>query len=127
MAVRSSKGERLGFFHSFGNWLMPLVDARCCRLGHTQVLPSADMEKGSGYMGQGGRQVSRGQSARPAWRKVAGWLWGYSCLLSSVASGGVAHWVPPCPLLVDGCKDLTNSGLRSREETGCAERLSLLV
>lgn len=23
MAVRSSKGERLGFFHSFGNWLTP--------------------------------------------------------------------------------------------------------
>lgn len=85
-----------------------LGDARCCRLGHTQLLPSADMEKGSGYMGQGGRQVSRGQSARQAGRKVAGWLWGYSCLLSSVASGGVAHWVPPCPLLVDGCRDLTN-------------------
>lgn len=30
-----------------------LVDARCCKLGHTQSLLSAVMEKGSGYMGRG--------------------------------------------------------------------------
>lgn len=41
------------------------VDARCCKLGHVQLLLSAVMEKGSGYMGQ----VSGGQSDRAAGKK----------------------------------------------------------
>lgn len=44
------------------------VDARCCKLGHVQLLLSAVMEKGSGYMGQ----VSGGQSDRAAGKKVLG-------------------------------------------------------
>lgn len=38
-----------------------LVDARCCRLGHTQLLPSADMEKG---VDTGHKVVGRSAGAR---------------------------------------------------------------
>lgn len=44
------------------------MDARCCKLGHIQLLLSAVMEKGSGYMGQ----VSGGQSNGAAGKKVLG-------------------------------------------------------
>lgn len=82
-----------------------LVDARCCRLGHTQLLPLADMEKG---VDTGHKVVGRSAGARVPEQlggkgRVAVWV-----LLSSVAIGEVAHWVPPCPILVDGCRDLTN-------------------
>lgn len=60
-----------------------LVSARCCRLGHTQLLPSTVMEKGSGYVGQCGRQVIGGKS----WEETGWWLWHVP----------VASWVPPAP------------------------------
>lgn len=80
------------------------VDARCCKLGHVQLLLSAVMEKGSGYMGQ----VSGGQSDRAAGKKVLGGCGGAPVSYFPWVSGGVTYWVPHCSTLADGCRDLTN-------------------
>lgn len=80
------------------------MDARCCKLGHVQLLLSAVMEKGSGYMGQ----VRGGQSDRAAGKKVLGGCGGAPVSYSPWVSGGVTYWVPHCSTLADGCRDLTN-------------------
>lgn len=82
-----------------------LLGASCCRQGHTQLLPSVVMEKGKRYMGQGGSQVSGGQSARAPEHLGRNWLGdcgGVPVSYPPWNSGGVACWVSPCPTLVDG-------------------------